>query len=376
MRFINAGESHGKALVAILEGMPSGIKIDIDKINVELARRQSGYGRGGRMKIETDKAEILSGIRDGKTLGSPIAVMVKNADNVNWAKVMDAQSADISSRRLTAVRPGHADYSGCVKYGFSDARNVLERASARETTTRVAVGAIAKQYLEFLDVKIASRVVSIGGVEDKNFYDFKTVYTHESDLNCIDETTEIGMKKAIDSAKLAGDTLGGEVEIIVAGMPAGIGSYVHYDRKLDGKIMGAVGSVQSVKSVSIGQDCSALSGSLSHDEMYINEGKITRKTNRAGGIEGGMSNGEEIVIRAKLKPIPTLMSGLNTVDIISGEQVKSAPERSDVCAVSAGAVVIENVVAFTLMQAIDETLGGDVASEISERMAKLRDKRL
>ena len=379
MRFLDAGESHGKALVAIIEGLPSGLEINLDDINYELYRRQQGYGRGGRMKIETDKAEILSGVRDGKTLASPLTLMIKNADTGNWGKIMDAQNADTHLRTVTQVRPGHADYSGCVKYGFDDARNILERASARETAIRVAVGAVGKSYLKTLGIDIASRVISIGtavdGCESYTFDEIKS-NADKSEVRCLNAVAEKEMIAVIDQAKENKDTLGGEVEIVVKGMPVGIGSHTYYDRKLDYALMGAVGSVQSVKSVAIGQDCSALFGSQAHDKMYLQNGKIVRKTNRAGGIEGGISNGEEIVIRAKLKPIPTVMAGLDTVDIVSKEQVKSSPERSDVCAVPAGAVVIENVVAFTLMQAINDTLGGDIMCETVARMEKLREKRI
>ncbi|MBQ8881903.1 MAG: chorismate synthase, partial [Clostridia bacterium] len=279
----------------------------------------------------------------------------------------------------TQVRPGHADYSGCVKYGFDDARNILERASARETAIRVAVGAVGKSYLKTLGIDIASRVISIGTAVDKREgYTFDEIKSNadKSEVRCLNAVAEKEMIALIDQAKENKDTLGGEVEIVVKGMPVGIGSHTYYDRKLDYALMGAVGSVQSVKSVAIGQDCSALFGSQAHDKMYLQNGKIVRKTNRAGGIEGGISNGEEIVIRAKLKPIPTVMAGLDTVDIVSKEQVKSSPERSDVCAVPAGAVVIENVVAFTLMQAINDTLGGDIISETVARMEKLREKRI
>jgi len=332
MRYLTAGESHGKALVGILEGMPAHIRISIDKINEQLARRQQGYGRGGRMSIESDAAEILSGVRGGITLGSPIAIIINNRDYENWSEVMCPVSGDWSKRPLTAVRPGHADLAGCVKYGFDDARNVLERASARETAMRVAVGAVCRQYLEQKGVEITSRVISIGGVSGNS-----------------------GIKAAIDKAKADGDTLGGIAEVLIKGVPVGLGSYVHYDRKLDAAIAMHLMSIQSVKAVEIGLgvESAACKGSEVHDEMENKEQrpeirKIRRKSNNAGGIEGGMSNGEDIVIRVSFKPIPTLMKGIDTVDIRTGKAVKAASERSDVCAAEAGSVVAENVAAFVV----------------------------
>ncbi len=379
MRFLDAGESHGKALVGIIEGLPSGLKIDEKFINHELDRRRLGYGRGGRMKIESDHAEILSGVRDTFTLGSPLAFMIENADFQNWQGIMgEGACPSKASRAVTAVRPGHADYAGSVKYGFTDARNVLERASARETASRVTAGAVAKLLLKELGIVVGSHVYNIGGIEcKKGVYSALELVTRADNnpVRCMDETTAKSMIKAIDEAKKNGDTLGGKVEIVISGVPTGIGSHVHYDRKLDYALMGAIGGVQSVKAVEIGLgvDYSELTGSAVHDEMFIENGKIQRKTNNAGGIEGGISNGEDIIIRATLKPIPTVMCGLNTVDIVSGKYVRSEPERSDVCAVPAGGVVLEAVAAFTIADKILETLGGDRMDEILERMAKKRE---
>jgi len=337
MRYLTAGESHGKALVGILEGMPAHVKISIDKINEQLTRRQQGYGRGGRMAIENDTAEILSGIRGGITLGSPIAVIINNRDYDNWRGIMCPVTGDWNKKPLTAVRPGHADLPGCIKYGFDDARNVLERASARETAMRVAIGAICRQYLEQYRIEVKSRIVSIGGVSGD------------------DE-----IKAAIDKAKTEGDTLGGIVEVVIKGAPIGLGSHVHYDRKLDAVMAMHLMSIQSVKAVEVGlgAESAVKKGSEVHDEIEnrgqrIEDREFKRKSNNAGGIEGGMSNGEDIVIRVSFKPIPTLMKGLDTVDIKTGEQTKAAPERSDICAVEAGAVVAENAAAFVIADMLE-----------------------
>lgn len=376
MRFLDAGESHGKGLTAIIEGLPSGLKLSVEKINGELARRQKGYGRGGRMKIETDTAEILSGVRNGVTLGSPVTLFIKNKDFEAWQGIMGEGECDLTKRVVSEVRPGHADLSGCIKYGFDDARNVLERASARETAIRVAVGAVAKQLLQELGVTLGSHVYNIGGV--KSAYGVYTAAelarADESEVRCMNGAAGEKMKARIDEAKENRDTLGGEVEVVVSGMPVGIGSHVHYDRKLDYALMGAVGSVQSVKSVSIGlgAEYADKPGSEVHDRMYPINGEIKRKTNNAGGIEGGISNGEDIVVRAALKPIPTVMCGLDTVDIRTGEAVKSSPERSDICAVPAGGVVLEAVVAFTLAEKLLSELGGDTMDEVRTRITAKR----
>lgn len=345
MKLVTAGESHGKCLVGIIEGLPAGIIVSKEKIDEQLRRRQSGYGRGGRMKIESDSAEVLSGMRGGVTIGSPLALMIENKDYKNWAEAMDCFAGDLSQKQLTAVRPGHADLTGMKKYGFSDARNVLERASARETAVRVAAGAVCRQALDMLGISISSHVDSIGGEADSE-----------------------NIKRAIDIAKADGDTLGGQATIVVKGMPLGVGSYVHYDRKLDAKLAMHMMSIQSVKSVGIGlgEGFAPLRGSKAHDEIY----EDGRKTNRAGGIEGGMSNGEDIIIRVTFKPIPTLMRGLNTIDAVSGKPVRAASERSDVCAVEAAAVVAENVAAYAVLDELIATFGGDTMSELISRTAQ------
>ncbi len=377
MRFINAGESHGKALVGIIEGIPSGLLIDENQINEELARRQSGYGRGGRMKIERDKIDFLSGVRNKTTLAGPIAFQIVNLDHAAWLGVMGSGECDESKRVVSEVRPGHADLTGCKKYGFTDARNVLERASARETASRVAAGALAKQLLNVLGIKIGSHVYNIGGV--KSAYGCYTAaeLIEKSDRNevrCMDNVVANAMIKKIDEAKAGQDTLGGAVEVVISGVPAGVGSYAHYDKKLDFALMGAIGGVQSVKSVAIGlgEEYASVFGSEAHDRIYNENGKIIRRSNNAGGIEGGMSNGEDIIIRATLKPIPTVMKGLETVDIRTGKAVLSSPERSDVCAVPAAGVVLENVAALVIAEKLLECVGGDRMDEVIERVDKKR----
>lgn len=376
MRYLTAGESHGRGLVGILEGLPAGLKVDAEQINRELYRRRQGYGRGGRMKIETDRAEIYSGVRGGVTLGSPVALVIENRDYENWKRIMGADADETDKRRVTAVRPGHADLSGVRKYGFTDARNVLERASARETAMRVALGALCKQYLSYLGVTIGSHVVEIGGV--KSAYRpnsaAELAAADESDVRCMDAEAGKKMRERIDEALRNRDTLGGVVELVVSGMPPCCGSYVHYDRKLDYALMGQIGGIQAVKCVEIGEGIAGASvfGSEFQDEMHVASGRITRKTNRAGGIEGGMTNGENIVLRAYIKPIPTVMKGLDTVDIETGENTKSSTERSDCCAVPAAGVVVENVAAFVLADKLSELIGGDTAAEAAERLAIMR----
>ncbi len=377
MRFLDAGESHGKALAGIIEGLPAGVEINLGYINGELKRRQSGYGRGGRMKIESDEVEILSGVRGGFSLGSPLAFIIKNKDFEAWKGIM-GEDADMTDKRVVScVRPGHADLAGCVKYGFTDARNVLERASARETAARVAAGAVCKSFLSMLGVKIGSHVYNVGGVKCAcGAYSAEELISRAdaNEVRCMDGAAAEKMMRRIDAAKAEGDTVGGEVEIVVSGVPAGIGSHVHYDRKLDFALMGAIGGVQSVKSVSVGMgaECADLPGSRVHDEIYLTDGRLGRRTNNAGGIEGGVSNGEDIIIRAALKPIPTVMRGLNTVDIRTGAAAKSSPERSDVCAVPAAGVVLESVAAFVIADKLLETLGGDRMDEVKERFYKKR----
>lgn len=373
MKLTTAGESHGKTLVGIIEGLPSNLKIDIDEINYYLALRQSGYGRGGRQKIERDEVEILSGVRNLLTLGSPLGFAVRNRDYENWREFMAPEGCDVTKRTLTKVRPGHADLTGILKYDQTDARNILERASARETAVRVVAGTIARQYLKALGVEISGYVKGVCGIVDPNIYPFESVCgakTHP--LFMLDENKEKEACALLDKLKADGDTAGGLIEIRVKGLKNGFGSCMQYSTKLDAILCGAVMSVQAIKGVEIGLGFEAanLKGSQVHDEIYY-DGNYRRTTNRAGGIEGGMSNGGEIVLRAAMKPIPTLMRGLNTVDILTKEPVKAAGERSDVAAVCAAEVILESVVAFALADVVSQRLGGDNMREVTERYEKL-----
>ncbi len=367
-RFLTAGESHGPALTVILEGLPAGLRLDIEKINRDLARRQQGYGRGGRMKIETDKADILSGVRFGETLGSPVTIQVKNKDFANWTDRM-AVFGPPAGEKVTAARPGHADLTGVRKYDREDIRDILERSSARETTMRVAAGAVAKQFLSALGIEISSRVLNIGGAAADPE---KTEGNEASELNCRDGEAEERMKEKIREAKEAGDTLGGIFEVTVTGAPIGLGSHIQWDRRLDAKLAGAMMSIQAIKGVEIGEGFgyAALPGSLAHDEMFFDgEGQVVRKTNHAGGLEGGMTNGEPVVIRAVMKPIPTLMKPLHSVDISTGKPVLASKERSDVCAVSAASVVGEAMTALILAGAVIEKFGGDSLGDVKQAAA-------
>ncbi len=373
LRFLTAGETHGKCLVAILEGMCSNLYIDEEKINKYLALRQGGYGRGGRMKIEKDTIQILTGIRGGYTLGSPIALMIENKDFSNWDHIMGAKDAT-DEKKVTMPRPGHADLTGALKYGHSDIRNVLERASARETAIRTAVGAVCVQLLEALEIKLYSRVVSIGSVEDKSAFNPETFEERigKSDLRMYDSKAEMEAIKLIDEAKRKGESLGGVIEIVIKNVPCGIGSYAHYDRKLDSILGSAILSIQAMKAVEIGDGIENAYnfGSKVHDEIYLKDGKYKRKTNHAGGIEGGMANGEDIVIKAFMKPIPTLYTPLDTVDFETGESKKATVERSDVCAVSAASVVCETVCAFEIAKQILEKYDSDDFNVLKQALLK------
>ena len=368
LRFMTAGESHGPCLTAILEGLPAGLKLDVEAINRDLARRQQGYGRGGRMKIETDRVEIVSGVRFGETLGGPVTLRVVNKDFENWTDRM-AVFGQPAGAKVTAARPGHADLTGVKKYNRQDVRDILERSSARETTMRVAVGAVCKEFLHALGIQVVSQVTNIGGVE----VDPSKVNRHllgqetESELNCFDPAAEEKMKAKIDEAKKAGDTLGGIFEVTVRGLPAGLGSHIQWDRRLDAKIAGAMMSIQAIKGVEIGAgfQCAVLPGSQIHDEVFLDEdGEVFRKTNRAGGLEGGMTNGEEVVVKAAMKPIPTLMTPLRSIDIESREAVLACKERSDTCAVSAASVVGEAMMAFVMAEAICDKFGSDALVDV------------
>ncbi|EDL63182.1 chorismate synthase [Bacillus sp. SG-1] len=371
MRYLTAGESHGPQLTAIVEGVPAGMPLSADDINYELGRRQKGYGRGRRMQIEKDQVNITAGVRHGKTLGSPLALNVENKDWTHWTKIMGIEpissdeEGDIK-RKITRPRPGHADLNGGIKYGHRDLRNVLERSSARETTVRVAAGAVAKKLLSLLGIKVAGHVREIGGITAENVpygsIEELMEKTENSPVRCLDDDAAQKMMEAIDSAKKAGDSIGGVVEVIVEGMPPGVGSYVHYDRKLDAKIAMAIMSINAFKGVEfgLGFEMARKPGSEVHDEIAWNEEQgYYRKTNRLGGFEGGMTTGMPIVVKGVMKPIPTLYKPLKSVDIESKEEFTASIERSDSCAVPAASVVAEAVVAWELANALTEQFNSD-----------------
>ncbi|WP_242237117.1 chorismate synthase [Bacillus cereus group sp. BfR-BA-01316] len=382
MRYITAGESHGPQLTTILEGVPAGLSLVANDINEELARRQKGYGRGRRMQIEKDQVQIVSGVRHGKTMGSPIALVVENRDFTHWTKVMGAeplteQEEKEMKRQVTKPRPGHADLNGAIKYGHRDMRNVLERSSARETTVRVAAGAVAKKILAELGIQVAGHVVEIGGVQVENIK-YNSIAelqstTEASPVRCLDEKAGKKMMQAIDDAKANGDSIGGIVEVVVEGMPIGVGSYVHYDRKLDAKLAAAIMSINAFKGVEIGIGFEAAHrpGSEVHDEILWDEVQgYRRKTNNAGGLEGGMTNGMPVVVRGVMKPIPTLYKPLQSVDIDTKEPFTASIERSDSCAVPAASVVAEAVVAWELATTLIEQFGLDRIDLIRENIEK------
>lgn len=374
IKLTTAGESHGKMLVGIMEGLPSNLPIDIDEIDKYLALRQCGYGRGGRQKIEKDKVEILSGVRNKLTLASPLAFCVKNVDYANWQAYMAPEGADVTQKTLTRVRPGHADLTGIIKYDQTDARNILERASARETAVRVAGGTIARQYLRALGVEVSGYVKSVCGVVDSGVYAFEQLEgAKKQPLFMLDEAVQNKAMALIDKLKEEGDTAGGVVEVRVKGLKSGFGSCMTYAQKLDAILCGAVMSVQAIKGVEIGMGFAVAdnAGSKVHDEIFVKDGRYVRATNNAGGIEGGMSNGEEIVLRAAMKPIPTLMRGLKTVDTATGEACVAASERSDVAAICACEIIVESVVCAALADVVSTRLGGDNIKEVKERYALL-----
>lgn len=369
LRFLNAGESHGKALVAILEGLPAGLPLSPEDINRELARRQVGYGRGGRMKIEKDEVEFLSGVRFGETVGSPLALQVQNRDHEKWLEKMSIHADDKPGvKPYSTPRPGHADLSGGLKYNRRDFRDILERASARETTTRVAVGAVCKVLLSHFGIRLTSHVLRLGGIEAQIQgvdFDEITRAAEASDLRCVDEQAAERMRTLIDQVKQEGDTLGGVFEVLVSGLPPGLGSHVHWDRKMDGRIAQAVLSIQAIKGVEVGLGFKAadLRGSQVHDEILYQSGSFRRVSNNAGGIEGGMTDGEVLRIRAAMKPISTVLKSLASVDVETKAPAQTTYERSDVTAVPAAGVVAESAVAFALAQAFLEKFGGDSLGE-------------
>ncbi|MBV7507135.1 chorismate synthase [Bacillus sp. sid0103] len=385
MRYLTAGESHGPQLTTIIEGLPAGMPLLLEDINEELSRRQKGYGRGRRMQIEKDTAQIVSGVRHGYTLGSPIALVVQNNDWKHWTKIMGAEpleegQEDEIKRKVTRARPGHADLNGAIKYGHRDMRNVLERSSARETTVRVAAGSIAKKLLSLVGVELVSHVVEIGGIKANfdssiSFAELKEK-TENSPVRCADSNVESDMMAAIDEAKKNGDSIGGVVEVIATGMPAGVGSYVHYDRKLDGKLAAAIMSINAFKGVEIGIGFEAARkpGSEVHDEIAWDQEKgYYRKTNRLGGFEGGMTTGMPVVVRGVMKPIPTLYKPLMSVDIDTKEPFAASVERSDSCAVPAAAVVAESVIAWELANALVEQFYSDRFETFAEEIKRQRE---
>jgi len=385
LRYITAGESHGKGLAGIIEGIPSGLSLHADDIDRDLVRRQGGYGRGGRMKIESDHAEILSGVRWGKTMGSPITLIVENKDYKNWSQGMSSEaSAEGAIPAVTRPRPGHADLTGALKYDHRDVRNILERSSARETAMRVALGAVARKFLSVFSVRVGSYIVQIGTrkatddvqeVKEKELLDLFS-RAEGSPVRCPDEKASRSMVKLIDRALREGNSLGGIFEVFVTGLPVGLGSHIQWDRKLDGRLAQALMSIQAIKGVEVGLgfEMGRRFGSEVMDEIFYmptrphvvkggNMRGVYRKTNNAGGIEGGMTNGMPVILRAAMKPIPTLRKPLRSVDLITKEQIAAAYERSDVCAVPAASVIGEAMVALTVADAFLEKFGGDNMSE-------------
>jgi chorismate synthase len=379
LRFLTAGESHGPALTVVVEGLPAGVPVEREAIDADLRRRQGGYGRGGRMKIETDTVEILSGIRHGRTLGSPVSLLVRNRDHESWRDVMSPEpqpDAARERRRLRYPRPGHADLAGALKYGTSDLRNVLERASARETTARVAAGALARALLRAATIEIRSHVLRIGSVAATEPIAWEALaQIEESPVRCAEARASEAMIAEIDRAKKDGDTLGGTTEVIARGLPAGLGSYAQWDRRLDARIAQALMSIPAVKAVAVGAGFAGADtrGSGFHDEILWREGAgIERPTNRAGGIEGGVSNGEEIRATAVVKPIPTLLMPLRSVDLATKEAQKASFERSDTCVVPAAGVVAEAMLALVLADALLEKMGGDSLDELLAHLEATR----
>ena len=388
-RFTTAGESHGPALLSIVEGLPAGVPVDPGFIDHELRRRQGGYGRGGRMRIESDAAELLSGVRHGETLGSPVAMRIANRDWENWREAMaaDASGRDAEqtlSRRVRMPRPGHADLVGILKYDRHDARDILERASARETAARVAAGALAKSLLSGIGVTVGSHVVALGDVQARKpdvLPDDLNAASDASPVRCLDSDAEGRMIDAIDAAKRDGDTLGGIFEVVVRGLPVGLGSHVSWDRKLDGRLAGAVMSIQALKGVEIGDGFagSQRRGSRVHDEIAFGRtddatGGFDRGSNRAGGLEGGITTGMPLVVRGAMKPISTLMQPLGTIDLDRGEPAEAVRERSDVCALPAAGVVGEAMVAMVLADAVLEKFGGDALGDLKASLAVYRER--
>lgn len=392
LRFLTCGESHGPMLIATLDGFPAGLELDVDKLNKELARRQKGYGRGSRQKIEQDTVEFVGGVRHGITTGAPIGVKINNKDWENWQTVMSQNPVDMGNLDVLAAldkklikhfRPGHADLAGTIKYGHEDIRNVLERASARETAARVAIGSIARQLLERFGVKIISHVIQVGSKKIESSVSYEDMekleaQIEESELSCIDQSVTESMKEVIKLAWQEGDSLGGVIEVVASGLPVGLGDYTQWDRKLDGRITQALISIQAMKAVEIGDgfEQAGRPGSTVHDAIYPSQvdGELPfmRKTNNAGGLEGGMTNGAPLVVKTYMKPIPTLRKGLDSVSYPEFEPHKADYERSDVCAISAASVVARSMLSFVLADAFLEKFGGDSISDIEHSLDNYR----
>ena len=384
MRYLTSGESHGPQLTAIIEGLPSGLPLAVESLNEQLARRQHGYGRGDRMKIERDTASIVSGVRWGATIGSPVTLVIRNKDWENWLERMSPLSKHLGmAEAVTRPRPGHADLCGAMKYDHRDVRNILERSSARETAARVAVGSVARAYLTALGIRVGGVVRELGGVVAAPSalpHQEQWTLAAQSELFCCDAEAEHEMKRMIDHAKSAGDTLGGVVEVQVLGLPPGLGSHVQWDRKLDGRLAGALMSIQAIKGVEIGLgfEVARRPGSKVHDEIAYNADAVSqgamsgyvRPTNNAGGLEGGMTNGQPLIVRAAMKPIPTLYTPLQSVDIETREAYEASVERSDTCAVPAALVVAEAVVCIELVTAMQEKFGGDSLAEVQRNLER------
>jgi chorismate synthase len=376
LKFLTAGESHGQGLLGILDGMPAGLEISEDYIGGHLARRQMGHGRGGRMKIEKDHADIWCGVRLGKTLGAPVGLIVKNKDWENWTMKMSVSPVEDDIRKITLPRPGHADLAGIQKYGFDDIRNVLERSSARETTMRVALGSICRKLLEDLGIEIGSHVVQIHNVKDERHVpddltpNQLSITADKSPVRCLDKNAEAAMMQTIDDAKKSGDSVGGIFEVIATGVPYGLGSYTQWDRKLHARISALMMSVNAFKGIEIGGGFggSEKFGSEVHDEIGHDGEKFTRYSNNAGGIEGGMSNAQPIVLRMAMKPIPTLIKPLRSVDIHTKEVKDAHKERTDSCAVPAASIIAESMLCFVLADALLEKFGGDSMAQLKAHM--------
>ncbi len=371
LRYLNSGESHGRGLMAVLEGVPSGLPVTTDEINADLTRRQGGYGRGGRMRIEKDRIEFISGVRKGKTIGNPLGLLIWNKDWENWKDIMASEPGPPPTERVvTRPRPGHADLVGAIKYGHRDIRNVLEKASARETAIRVAIGGVAKSLLAQFDMRVVSYTMEIGGIAAPSPKDPLEAYRHaeQSDVRCHDPEVAKKMVEQIRGAKHKGDSLGGIFEVVVTNPPIGLGTYAQWDRRLSARLAMAAMSIQAMKGVEIGMgfECARRFGSEVHDDIYFDQttGQFFRKSNNAGGLEGGITNGQPIIVRVAMKPIATLYTPKDSVDIETKESFKATVERSDICTVPAAGVVGEAVIAYEMANALIEKFGGDTLEEM------------